>query len=301
MNNKELPLVSIVVITYNSSKYVLETLESIKAQTYQNIELIISDDCSTDNTFEICKEWLLINKSRFKKAELVTTSRNGGIAANVNNAIKYCKGTWIKNIAGDDILFNTCIDDYILFIKQNPHAQFITAKMKSYKNEFLSDNLLPSTYRNDELNFYTLNAKEQLHYIILNENIIPAPAVLINRELLYKIGLYDERYFIEDFPTWIKILKTGEKCFYLNKETIGYRVCESSTHPSKSFINFRFRKGLYLIKKDLCFEYYTKKQIIREYLAYGFCALFQNMGLNNRSNLFSKIVYNGYAWLIKHI
>ena len=51
----EQPLVSIIVITYNSSKYVLETLESAKAQTYQNIELIVSDDCSTDNTVEICQ------------------------------------------------------------------------------------------------------------------------------------------------------------------------------------------------------------------------------------------------------
>ncbi len=52
------PLVSIIVITYNSSKYVLETLESAKAQTYQNIELIVSDDGSTDNTIEICKIWI---------------------------------------------------------------------------------------------------------------------------------------------------------------------------------------------------------------------------------------------------
>lgn len=56
MENK--PLVSIVVITYNSSEYVLETLESAKAQTYTNIELIVSDDCSTDETVSICKNGL---------------------------------------------------------------------------------------------------------------------------------------------------------------------------------------------------------------------------------------------------
>ena len=53
----ECPLVSIVVITYNSAEYVLETLESAKAQTYQNIELIVSDDCSADNTVETCSRW----------------------------------------------------------------------------------------------------------------------------------------------------------------------------------------------------------------------------------------------------
>ena len=62
MNNQ--PLVSVPVITYNSAKFVLETLESIKAQTYQNIELVISDDCSTDNTVQICRDWVdLINQN----------------------------------------------------------------------------------------------------------------------------------------------------------------------------------------------------------------------------------------------
>ena len=51
-------LISIVVITYNNSNYIEETLESIKSQTYNNIELIVSDDCSTDKTVEITEEWI---------------------------------------------------------------------------------------------------------------------------------------------------------------------------------------------------------------------------------------------------
>ena len=51
-------LVSISVITYNSSKYILDTLDSVKAQTYPNLELVISDDCSTDNTIDLCKDWV---------------------------------------------------------------------------------------------------------------------------------------------------------------------------------------------------------------------------------------------------
>lgn len=59
-NNNDMynPLVSVIVITYNSAKYVLETLESIRVQSYQNIELIISDDCSKDNTIDICRNWI---------------------------------------------------------------------------------------------------------------------------------------------------------------------------------------------------------------------------------------------------
>ena len=79
--NIQNPLVSIVVITYNSSEYVCETLESAKAQSYQNIELIVSDDASTDNTVPIVTKWIRENKSRFVCVEIVTSPSNTGITA----------------------------------------------------------------------------------------------------------------------------------------------------------------------------------------------------------------------------
>ena len=63
--NESQPVVTVSVSTYNSSKYVVETLESIKAQTWKNIILQISDDCSTDNTIELCRNWIEQNKERF--------------------------------------------------------------------------------------------------------------------------------------------------------------------------------------------------------------------------------------------
>ena len=59
------PLVSIIVMTYNSEKYILETLESVRAQTYKNIELLVTDDCSIDNTVELVNVWIQENKFRF--------------------------------------------------------------------------------------------------------------------------------------------------------------------------------------------------------------------------------------------
>ena len=64
---ENIPLISVVVLTYNSSLYITETLNSIKDQTYDNIELIITDDCSTDSTLIICEDWINLNKSRFCK------------------------------------------------------------------------------------------------------------------------------------------------------------------------------------------------------------------------------------------
>ena len=61
------PLVSIIVLTYNSSLTILETLESLKKQSYPNIELIISDDASKDETVKICQTWVQANSYKFKK------------------------------------------------------------------------------------------------------------------------------------------------------------------------------------------------------------------------------------------
>ena len=114
-----MPLVSIIVITYNSSKYLIETLESAKAQTYQNIELIISDDASQDDTVEICEKWIAVNGEQFVRTELVTATMNTGIAPNCNRGVNASKGEWVKLIAGDDILCDNCIESNVIFANSN--------------------------------------------------------------------------------------------------------------------------------------------------------------------------------------
>ncbi len=104
MNLKETPLVSVVLVTYNSAQYVIETLESIKAQTWQQIELIVSDDCSTDKTAELCSNWIDCNKGRFSKTKMITVLQNSGIPANCNRGLRAAQGEWVKIISGDDIL-----------------------------------------------------------------------------------------------------------------------------------------------------------------------------------------------------
>ena len=93
---KDIPLVSIIVVTYNSSKYILETLESAKDQTYKNIELIVTDDSSKDNTVELCKEWMQKNSARFVRTEVITVPQNSGIAANCNRGVNAAEGTCIS-------------------------------------------------------------------------------------------------------------------------------------------------------------------------------------------------------------
>ena len=125
----ENPLVSVVVVTYNSSNTILGTLDSILSQTYQNLELIVSDDCSTDETVRIVKSWLGELKERFVSTNLITTRTNTGTAGNLNRGYSRTKGEWIKSIEGDDQLINTCIESNVNYIKSNPKNKIILSKV----------------------------------------------------------------------------------------------------------------------------------------------------------------------------
>lgn len=211
------PLVSIIVITYNSSKYVIETLESAKAQTYQNIELIVSDDCSTDNTAEICRKWIENNKGRFVRTELITAEKNTGIPANCNRGVKAAQGEWVKLIAGDDILIGHCISDNIKFILNNRNVKVIYSNMLIKKK----NNEKRIIYPPDEL----ISSNHIIQYKrLLKDNWINAPTVFLNKKTLIEANGFNEKYsMIEDYPLWIKLFNLNIKWGYLNEVTVIYR------------------------------------------------------------------------------
>ena len=92
-------LISIITPTWNCAAFICETICSIQAQTYQNWEMIISDDCSTDNTKEVIAPYLE-SDSRIK---YICNSKNSGAAITRNNALKLAQGKWIAFLDSDDL------------------------------------------------------------------------------------------------------------------------------------------------------------------------------------------------------
>jgi alpha-1,3-rhamnosyltransferase len=229
----DLPLVSIIVITYNSSKYVLETLESAKAQTYQNIELIVSDDCSTDDTVEICRKWIEDNRDRFVRTELITFEKNTGIPANCNRSFKAAQGEWVKAIAGDDLLKFNCIEIFMKFITENTYrtAKCVFSLQQSFQDSFHKNNFKNIEPLVDNHVLYSPNstAKEQFKSLIRLEKSIPGPTSFFNRKLVEDIGWFFEKYtLLEDFPLYLRILESGNKIFFINDITVYYRIHSES-------------------------------------------------------------------------
>lgn len=222
------PLVSIIVITFNSEKYVLETLESIKNQVYKNIELIISDDCSNDDTVDLCKSWLVKNESRFFRTKLQTTNTNTGIPANCNRGISLASGDWIKFIAGDDVLTDHCIFDLMKFIYgQSREIYVLFADIIKFSGS-IDTNV--EICKNPNEWFCSLESKASDQYqMLLRSNRVYAASSIIKKDLLVKTGGFDERFkLLEDWPFWIKITQIGIKIYYTSEPIVFYRCHENN-------------------------------------------------------------------------
>lgn len=229
------PLVSIIVITYKSSQYVIDTLNSVLEQSYDNIELIISDDCSPDDTYQICQDWINNlsekNHNKFKRILLTQTSQNGGICANYNHALKLSNGEWIKYIAGDDILIKDSIEEYIKATRIDPHQIYLSDKF-----DFITDGKkIKLGYNHDHF----LHGIRYLEKMISRDNVLPSgPTLFINKKTLQQLGGFDEKYpMVEDYPIIMKFLKNGYMVGHVPQPLVEYRIyADSVSHSNPIFV-----------------------------------------------------------------
>ncbi|WAI88444.1 Putative glycosyltransferase EpsE [Psychrobacter sp. SC65A.3] len=238
--------ISIAVITYNSSDTIIETLNSILNQDYgvQNIELIISDDASKDNTVRIIEEWLDVNEESFFKVDFIKNLVNMGVTENCNTVWKSSNSEWIKTIAGDDILETYCINANIKYINTHPECKVLFSKMRWFGN---IDKVTPSPH---DINFFKKDSAEQNNLLkVFSFNI--APTSFINRNALIDVGYADKRYkTIEDLPLWLKFTDSGYKLYFLNSITVNYRTSESISMSEYRYANIDLINNLIAINKN---------------------------------------------------
>lgn len=240
------PLVSVGVLTYNSAKTVLETLESIKAQTYKNIELIISDDASKDNTVEICKKWIDENKDRFVRCEVLTVPENTGIPANANRRIMASNGIWCKGIAADDVLLPDCIENFINYVNENPEAEIVFARLQPFKNVLDEKNFMQEGDYGAKWFCENLDTPEKQYHHLLNDFYCHASTMFAKLSLVRSVKYDEDLRIIEDYPMWLRLTKVGVRFFYMDKIVAYYRISNASTCGNNGTLRTKlvFRLGL---------------------------------------------------------
>lgn len=222
------PLVSVIISTYNSSIYILETLESITKQSWKDLELIVTDDFSKDDTVEVCREWISKNGNRFKAVKILTSEKNTGVSTNANRGLSVAKGDWIKFLGADDTLKPECIEDNMKWISCHDEVKVLFSRIEIYKDKFEPQNFIETTPgdMNNPAGIMApgRSAESQYKMLLLCDRIHFSPSVFLHRETLLSIGGFDERFrFLEDYPLWLKLTRKGHKLFFMDKVTVNYR------------------------------------------------------------------------------
>ncbi|MGL5459101.1 MAG: glycosyltransferase family 2 protein [Cetobacterium sp.] len=232
-------LVSVVVVTYNFEEVIVETLESIKEQTYTRLELVITDDNSTDKTIDICKKWIEKNKERFENIIVLENKINVGPTKNYNIGLKVANGKWLKYIS-DDIMTSTFIANSMNIVNNNSDIEILFSQSKSFFGKWKDQKFGGLFPENKDLFKYNLSSEEQFEYI-LEGCYVAAPTNFIKKSLLEEVGYCNEKYkFFEDYPLWIKILETGRRLYFNNEINLFYRRWEKSvSYNNNDYLNRR--------------------------------------------------------------
>lgn len=255
-------IVSVVVISYRSVKTIVETLESIYRQTYPNIELIVSDDCSDDDTVFIAKQWVDKHKERFFRTQIIESEYNTGTAGNMNRGIHGCQGLWVKTIAADDILLPNCVSDYMEKVGEDR-----TIKFYQSDERFIDEKgkLMEYPYREmrrmkkmQKLS----SAKRQYRYLLLDD-IKLSPTLFFEKNAFCKIGGCDEKIRnLEDYPLKLRFLKYGYRMGYLEKETVQYRIHNSVSRNVGHIYNLAHIKQKRQVKRLYCNPFIPKYNLV---------------------------------------
>lgn len=252
------PLVSVIVISYNSERHIEATLNSILAQTYKRIELIIADDCSEDGTIAIIENWLNKNYFRFENAFLMRSSLNRGTTSNCNQAVGASSGEFFKIFAADDLMKCDYLADMVKALIQNKaDLAFCYEYIFTQEQETLL-----YTKKEKQLNVRPWRVKwfslsnEQMYHKLLITNFFPAPTAIIRRELYDRLCGFNSRYkLIEDYPFWLKAIRFGAKVTFVKKKNVYYRKTANSISlrdtKKSTTLQVEFRKCLDLVINEI--------------------------------------------------
>ena len=210
-NKTDWPLVSAIVLSYNQARFAAECLESIKAQDYPNLELIINDDASKDDSVAVIEQWLAKNPGI--PHVFLKSQKNLGICRSLNNAYRQAKGKYMSGIAADDMWLPGKLRQQVELMESLPAKVGLVYSDAMQMDEQGND--LPLKFYEDagRNRFFSKMPQGDVQIELWQANFIAPMTTLIRRECFDRVGLYDEDMFAEDWDMWLRISRYYEFAF----------------------------------------------------------------------------------------
>ncbi len=253
---REAGLVSIIMPSYNTASFIEETIQSVLNQTYTNWELIIVDDCSTDNTNEV------VDTIKDCRIHYLKNEKNSGAAISRNKALREAKGQWIAYLDSDDLWMPEKLEKQIKFMEENGYVF-------SYTN-----------YEEIDVDGYKTGVKVTGPKKITKTGMFNYcwPGCLTVMYDANKIGLIqiEDIKKNNDYAMWLKVCRKAD-CYLLDEILGQYRkgrVGSVSTHSIRTMIGWHYKlyreaedmgilSSLFNTGRNLVFGFYKKKRYVR--------------------------------------
>ena len=231
-------MISVIMGIYNNESTLKEAMDSIVGQTYTDWELIMCDDGSVDNTYEIAKEFIKLHPDN--KFKLIKHTKNMGLNQTLNDCLKEAEGEYIARMDGDDISLPNRFEEEIKFLDSNPQYALVSCPMIYFDDQ--------GVFRVGRGGYEPL-AKN----FIKGTPFCHAPC-MIRTQVIKEIGGYSiskKLLRVEDYHLWYKMYMAGYKGYNLSESL--YKMRDDRNAISRRKYRFRINEAYvkYLIYKDM--------------------------------------------------
>jgi len=283
-------MVSICIPLYNGATFLQECLESAINQTYQDLEILVVDDFSTDESTFIVKKFI----EKDNRIRLIQNNENLGLVGNWNKTIQEAKGKWIKMLFQDDILYPNCVERMLsACVNENKNVAICSrdfiinenisdSKKKFYnRREIKIEHYFPFPQFVSPIEFSKTFTKDKLFFNYLGEPI----SLLIEKELFNKYGLFDEDLVhLVDYEFLLRII-FNEGAYFIPEPLYNFRVHSGSESNKNHFSDNNI--------KNFKFEYLEPLLLYNKYLTHKYF-------LSLRNNIGAKLIFKDAVFYYHH-
>jgi glycosyltransferase involved in cell wall biosynthesis len=231
-SEKEWPLVTFLSPSYNHSRYIIESLDSIRLQTYPNIEHIIIDDCSTDDSVSKIENWIRKYNCR---CIFIKHSQNAGTSYTLNEGIELAKGTYFTSLATDDIAIPERTARFVDYLEKSDKVPMVVSD-----TDFINSDSVRVQYNGYDsfTKFHTshrpdFKLEEYGTYSSLLRGNYIASSIMIRTSIFQKAGRFNTSLMVEDWDMWLRISIIGQ-IKYIDEYLSSYRMHGANTLNTRS-------------------------------------------------------------------
>jgi glycosyltransferase involved in cell wall biosynthesis len=214
------PKVSVCVPVYNTVKYIKEAIDSILNQSYNEFELVIVDNCSTDGTSEILRTY---HDSRIR---LFRNECTVSVPKNWNKCLEYAEGDYVAIYHADDIYYPNIVEEEAAVLDKYPDVGAVFAFADYLYMEKIPNRemVMPNIFK--EINIY--DAKETINLVMRYASIFFCPTVMMRKSIIARVGGYNDHDYkwTFDLDMWLKLSRKSKLCI-INKRLMKYRISAS--------------------------------------------------------------------------